>query len=336
MDASIFEKSRPVSVTDVNKHRDPDLERDPNGLHYLAMMRAITMGTMVPFLGPRANLSGRVLCTPQGLYPLSDDELAGRLAEACFTTGAQDLVRLSQHIQLKNPKGLALGLNHALDASFCPTVSHQFLAALPGILREKGYPHPHQLIVTANYDDALERAFDEREPPEPYDLVCYDANQGPDGGFCHRPPGGQTKPIKAAKGFQELSLQQRTVILKINGALNRSNPEQRSYAVTEDDYIRYLSGISARKVLPREIILKLNEGQFLFLGHRLFEWHLRVIFDRIGRDKLAESWVIQPDSDLDREFWDSRGAAILNIGLDEFINTLQKRVHDLPRFNGAL
>ena len=46
---------------------------------------------------------------------------------------------------------------------------HRFLARLPALLRERGAPH--QLIVTTNYDLALERAFE--EAGEELDIVAY-------------------------------------------------------------------------------------------------------------------------------------------------------------------
>jgi len=62
-------------------------------------------------------------------------------------------------------------LHTLLDADYPPTALHQFFAALPAVLRDKGYRLPYQLIVATNYDDVLERAF--TAAGEPFDLVCY-------------------------------------------------------------------------------------------------------------------------------------------------------------------
>ena len=51
-----------------------------------------------------------------------------------------------------------------------------------------------QLILTTNYDDALERAFDRRGLE--YDLVWYEAKRGERCGmFIHQPPGESPRPI---------------------------------------------------------------------------------------------------------------------------------------------
>lgn len=48
---------------------------------------------------------------------------------------------------------------------------HRMLAELAGQLEHLGRPRRSQLLVTVNYDSALERAFDERA--EPYDLAIF-------------------------------------------------------------------------------------------------------------------------------------------------------------------
>ena len=60
-----------------------------------------------------------------------------------------------------------------------------FPRTLPALLRERGAPH--QLIVTTNYDLALERAFE--EAGEEVDIVAYVATGTHRGRFWHRPPG---------------------------------------------------------------------------------------------------------------------------------------------------
>ena len=58
-------------------------------------------------------------------------------------------------------------------ANHPPTRVHEFFAAFPGRMKAMGEER-YPLIVTTNYDDALERAFDARG--EPYDVVWYIAD----------------------------------------------------------------------------------------------------------------------------------------------------------------
>src|SRR5204863_5613780 len=91
-----------------------------------------------------------------------------------------------------------------------------------------------QLIVTTSYDLALEQALLDAE--EEFDVVSYVASGRDRGRFLHREPGGETHVIELPNEYAtELSLNRRTVVLKLHGGL-----DQDSVVVTEDDYIRYL------------------------------------------------------------------------------------------------
>src|SRR5919198_1397063 len=56
-----------------------------------------------------------------------------------------------------------------------PNALHRLLAALPEANRRQGSEHPCQLIITTNYDDALERAF--VNAGEEIDVVYYAATR---------------------------------------------------------------------------------------------------------------------------------------------------------------
>ena len=85
---------------------------------------------------------------------------------------------------------------------------HRFLARFPRMLEELGLEKRYQLIVTTNFDTALEQAFDDEL--EPYDLAVYMAN-GPDNGkFVHFPHDGapvaigQPEPLRAISDRRRL------------------------------------------------------------------------------------------------------------------------------------
>ena len=114
---------------------------------------------------------------------------------------------------------------------------HRFFASLPPLLRERGVPH--QLLVTTSYDLALEQAF--LEAGEEFDVVSYVASGRDRGRFCHVQPDGTTHVIDVPNTYAtELSLERRTVILKLHGGVDRAARAE-SFVVTEDDYIDYLA-----------------------------------------------------------------------------------------------
>jgi hypothetical protein len=70
----------------------------------------------------------------------------------------------------------------------------------------------------------------------------------------------------------------RPVVLHLNG--NDSDPEQlKNMVLSEDDYLKHLIGLSRDQELhlPMDVVGKLAEHSFLFLGYQLDDWEFRVI-----------------------------------------------------------
>ena len=223
-------------------------------------------------------------------------------------------------------------LHSLFDGEYQPTPLHQLLAQLPGVLRNRRYPQPYQLIVTTNYDDVLERAF--RAAGEPFDLGIYIAEGDDRGKFLHLDPGGETRLVDKPNEYRALSLDERSVILKIHGAVDRANPERDSYVITEDHYIDYLTRTDISNLIPVRLAAKLRKSHFLFLGYGLRDWNLRVILHRIwGEQKLSyKSWAIQLNPEpIDEEFWRKRDVDIINSRLEDYIAGLNERLQALPQ-----
>ena len=203
--------------------------------HFDAVIDAITEGEVVPFLGAGVNLCDRPkdAAWQLGRYLPSGRELAAYLADE-FGYPANDkdnLVRVSQYAAVMRGSGpLYRRLQHVFAANYPPTTLHQFFAALPSVLREKRYPHPYQLIVTTNYDDLLERAFE--HVGEPYDLVWYGTDAAQRGKFWHRPHNEAARLIEKPNEYLDLPLDRQTNLLKIHGALDRDAVEESSFVIT--------------------------------------------------------------------------------------------------------
>jgi len=339
---------------------------DDLDLHYKTVTKAITDGRVVFFLGAGANLCGRPQDENwqrgQHNYLPSGIELAEYLADEfsyppskelvdCpalqkkveVLIKSKDLARVSQFVDVMNGDGpLYDKLHDIFNHDYPPTDVHKFLAKLPAALREKGCDFCHQLIVTTNYDDVLERAFyDENES---FDLVYYEAKGQQRGKFIHRKyvMSSKDKPvwplhdveaylIEKPKEYFELALDQRTVILKIHGTVNRPtvNFDQDSYVVTEDHFIDYLTHTEINDLLPKTLAVKLYRSHFLFLGYALRDWNLRVILYRLWqqRELSFKSWAIQLEPDaIDQEFWKRYDVEFKNIRLENYIATLNTRI----------
>jgi DNA-binding SARP family transcriptional activator len=276
--------------------------------HYDDVARALLAGRIVPVLG--ADVA----------------ELAVRLAEM-FEYPDDDrsiLARVSQYIAVMKGSGPLYDELHAvLDTDTLPTGVHRLLAAIPRVLRERGVPH--QLLVTTSYDLALEQAL--LDAGEEFDVVAYLAAGRYRGRFCHIGPHGAVQAIERPNEYvEELSLEQRTVVLKLHGQVDRTpTREWESFVVTEDDYIDYLSHADVSSAVPVALAAKLRRSHFLFLGYRMSDWNLRVILNRLWGDNPLSyhSWAVQPGPrPLEREFWRRREVDVLDVPLEEYADTL--------------
>jgi hypothetical protein len=305
--------------------------------HFQLVAKFIRKGSVVPFLGAGVNLSDRLpgdAFTPGHFLP-SGSELGQQLAEAFFYSGDQNLARVSQYIAVKAGMGeLYDHLHGVFDFDYAPTSLHRFLAAVPGVIRRQGFER-YQLILTTNYDDALERAFDDL--CEPYDLITY-ISEGAHRGKCrHVAPDGAVTIVERPNEYHAVSSETRTVIAKIHGAVDRGNADDDSFVITEDDYIDYLvSGTEITELLPTHIAAKLmGKTHFLFLGYGLRDWNLRVILRRIwGQQVLGEtSWAVLDQVDeVDRAWWQRWGPMELEeVPLKDYVPRLQKALADPAR-----
>jgi hypothetical protein len=175
--------------------------------------------------------------------------------------------------------------------------------------------------VTTNYDLSVEQALLDAE--EEFDVVSYLAIGRDRGRFCHRAPTGETRVIDLPNMYAtELSLDSRTVVLKLHGGLARDEPrEQASFVVTEDDYIGYLARAEIGASVPVALAAKLRRSHFLFLGVGMCQWSLRLVLDRIcGSDPLAyRSWAVVPEArPLERHLWRIRDVELLEFPLDRY------------------
>ncbi len=317
---------------------------DPLDPHFTLLLRSILSGRLVPFLGVDANLLGRPSDTgwALGQHLPSSSEMATHLAVRLKELGypppeTDDLASITEHASLTLGIGsLYDELRALLNADYPPTRLHDLLASLPGTLRERGYGPVYQVIVTSNFDDVLERAFQGRS--EPYDVLTYVSRDDTRGKFIHAPYGDTPRAIEKPNEYDALPLDQRTIIVKIYGALNRLNPDDDSYTITEDDFIGYMSRADITSLLPATLVSRVRKSHFLFLGSSLRDWNRRVVFQRVWDEQKLQykSWAVPFDPRAsDEEFWRRRDIELIrNITLQEYVDRLAARLAALPPAGG--
>jgi DNA-binding SARP family transcriptional activator len=273
-------------------------EAEADEAHFEEIAAAVLAGRLVPVLGADTALLG--------------EELASRFS---YPDDGRDLARVAQFVALTKGSGpLHDELRSLLDATAGPTALHRCFASLPPLLRERG--QPHQLLVSTSYDLALEQAL--LDAGEQFDVVAYIAAGRDRGRFCHRAPDGTTTVIDVPNTYAtELSLAERTVVLKLHGGLEPDD----EVVVTEDDYICYLARGDVASAIPVALAAKLRRSHFLFLGYGMREWSLRLVLDRMwgGEVPSWRSWAVVPEAHpIERSFWRARDIDLLELPLPDY------------------
>jgi hypothetical protein len=298
------------------------------------LQQMVDEGSVVPFLGSRmaaggANAVGGVPALPD------TEQLAAALAERFGMAQTRpDLPEIAQYVYVtKGRPDLYRALRQLLPAYCEPGPVHRFLARFPRTLEELGLEKRYQLIVSTNFDTALEQAFDDEM--EPYDLAVYMAS-GPDKGkFVHFPAEGVPTPIDTPNQYTEFPIRDyeldRTVIIKIHGAVDPNLGDYRwkeNYAITEDHYIDYLSKSPIESLVPVQVLAKFKESHCLFLGYAVRDWNLRVFLKRIWEGSLgAKSWAVEPDPDvLAKNLWAQSNVDLYAADLGDYVDLLHERL----------
>lgn len=305
---------------------------DDLGHVYDLVARRLLRGKVVPVLGAGVNLCERPpdVAWLRGRYLPSGSELAAELAKYVGypVVEGHDLAQVSQYVAALEGEGsLYEELHDVFDADYPPTLLHRFLARLSRRTREAPEARECMLIVTTNYDDSLERAF--MDESEPYELVTY-IGEGRDRGlFRHIPAEGEPTVIRVPNEYVDLRLDQRTVIAKVHGAVDRVHGAD-SYVITEDHYIDYITRADVGGLFPVKLAAKLRTSHFLFLGYSLRDWNFRVMLYRLWGEQEGrnfKSWAIQADPNpIDRAAWDERGVDILPIRVENFVSAIDQRL----------
>jgi SIR2-like domain len=128
----------------------------------------------------------------------------------------------------------------------------------------------------------------------------------------------------------ELSLDTRTILLKLHGAVDPlPEREWESFVITEDDYIEYLRHSELAAAVPVSLAAKLRRSHFLFLGYEMADWNLRLILNRIWGDRPVayRSWAVQQSpSALAKAFWRRYDVTAVDVDPASYVAFLERRL----------
>ena len=200
---------------------------------------------------------------------------------------------------------------------------HQYLAEIPAPL----------LILTTNYDDLIERAFSNLNPPRPYDVVIHTSEAKYGEQILWR-PFSASEPIEVNPNKLDIDLSETSVVYKMHGTVDRRKEGLDQYVITEDDYIEFLARMIKSKAIPSAFAQALQTRHFLFLGYGLWDWNLRVVLNRIEKDVFQRSktkrtkdikyWSIQSEvRPIEQRFWQERGVEVFEMEIEKFVEKLR-------------
>lgn len=290
-------------------------------------------GDVVPFLGAGVNFAARprdAQWSEATAFPPSGAELARFLArKSSFpSTDDHDLTDLakvaSYFVETSARRRLCERLHDILDHDCPPGAAHAYLAEVPRPL----------LIVTTNYDELMERAFE--QAGRPYDLVVHPTDREDIGASILWWRHGAAEPEAVAPNKLFIDLDKTTVIYKMHGTVDRRTRQWDSFVITEDDYVDFLSRMTSQTAVPSLFMRHFRTRHFLFLGYGLRDWNLRVVLKNLrslfpqsagapdGEEDELRSWAIQANpSDLETELWDARNVKLYDVDIADFVSRLR-------------
>jgi len=284
------------------------------------ILAELKRGKVIPFFGSGASTSGR----PRGVQWNKDDsqflptasELARNLAQYVSFPNDEilDLAKVAQYFKVLAGDEVLYDRLHDIFNKDYPIPSlHRFIAKVPAPM----------LIITTNYDDLIERAFQENNSY--YDLVVQTIDPHPRGPLLWYPHGTQ-EPRLIKPNKLKIDLNTTTVIYKIHGSVDRYDSSHDQYLISEDDYMRFLMQLGRKQILPAIFTESFLKHHFLFLGYSLRDWSVRALFDLLHVNELNH-WAIQYEpSALDKRFWEQRGVAVFDGTIEEFLDILERSV----------
>ncbi|HYN38704.1 MAG TPA: SIR2 family protein [Rhodospirillales bacterium] len=292
------------------------------GPNYQIIVPQLLKGAVIPFLGAGASMFHRNLLGGQACCPPSATELAHRLAKTAQLNGnldefkqiVEDLPRIAsyfEHVELDRD-GLRDELKSVFDNDFEPNILHRLLAQIAA--------KQPVLIITTNYDDMIERAFQAANVPYHLVLTAIEELQ-----VKYREPDGETlEPIDPQT--LKISLKQASIIYKMHGSVDRKrNSDDDHFVITEEDYVSFLGSV----LVPPAISALFLTRRFLFLGYSLRDWNFRVMLSQRLQEagKLKKSWAIQNKPNIiEMKLWEKKNVEIFDMDLLNFAQDMSDQV----------
>ncbi len=286
---------------------------------YQEIASQLADGLLVPFFGAGASAASSGAASGGGL--------AKELADSCSFPGCRRVSKLSlaevasfYELTISRAR-LESKISETLSAATHAGEMHRIVAGLKCV----------RLVVTTNYDQLIEQAFD--EAGRQYDLVVFAAGDaGRLNSFAWKAPEQDLKFLSAAELDHCLDLEARCVIVKVHGGI-LPDPYRAGFVLTEEDYVRVLARGGPGMAFPRVLLSYCLTRGLLFLGYRLEDWNVRVMLLNLREAEKRHPaspqrhYAVSLDyPESKKELWKSRGVSLYRQDLSEFGQALRDQL----------
>ena len=286
--------------------------------------RHLTNGSLIPFLGAGASIVPVKDGPPLPLGRALARRLAIDFAYPSEEGSPEDLAMVASYCEKVNGtrEDLKDSLHQIFDRRVEPGPLHRFLAGIEAPL----------LILTTNYDELIETAFD--DAGRPYQLIVYPADERVNRGSVLWRESGSRELVFVKP--ESLAIDpKKAVIYKMHGTCDRSNARNDHFVISEEDYVRYL----AQMPFPAVLQARMRGKRFLFLGYGLRDWNFRVMLHKLDPANASvaapaaaapgewKSWAImRHPSEVEKRIWSKKQVELCDADIDSVVAALQERL----------
>ena len=297
------EIAKPIHVTNT---------ASSTSVNYAKLANRIRNGRTVLFIG-----SG--IPKEYGEFIPDQHELAQTLADSInYTPFKGSLPSIAEYYQLRplefGQEKLLNGLKDILLDKAAASVLYQQLAQIEEPL----------LLISSNYDDKLEKAFQQHNKPYATLTSIINRNQGYDIGkiVVHYSDEDLADDILKQEDLSDLALLEEgySLIYKIKGTCDTDTKKQNAtLLLTESDYFNFAQ--HSNQILPAYVVSCINERGFMFIGFNPKSWEDRLLANALldKRENKTDPCFTASSSDdpLENAYWEKKNVQRCNINIQE-------------------
>ncbi|MEF8730806.1 MAG: SIR2 family protein [Candidatus Accumulibacter meliphilus] len=190
--------------------------------------------------------------------------------------------------------------------------------------------HQPQLLISATYGDALEKAFQARSKPFKLLTHSQDSGAASAGNVLIRDGSDGAPQLHTAEQLSELDPLKKgfSLIYKIRGCFSfiKSTPASDTLTLSERDYFRFAREFD--RLMPAYLVRQLKGRSLWYFGHYPDGWEERLLIQVIQDKQPGRSLAIQPrPGSFAENYWKSRKIDLCKLEPKDFLDKLAEKMN---------